>query len=69
MAYPSSIIVNKPLCTDIFPHLPCLLKLAKDDNKLLGHYPLISLFSSLSNVFKKSYLSNLVTNGLSFENQ
>ena len=62
VAYPLSIIINQSLCTGIFPNRLKLAKVIplykKDDNKLFGNYRPISLLSSLSKVFEKSYLIN-----------
>ena len=63
VAYPLNIIVNQSLCTGIFPHRVKLAKViiylcTKNDNKLFGNYRPISLLSSLSKMFEKSYLIN-----------
>ena len=60
IALPISVIVNQMLLTGIFPDRLKLAKvkpiLKKDDKNSFTNYRPISLLSSISNIFEKSYL-------------
>ena len=74
---PLSIMINQSLCIGIFPDKLKIAKVIplykKDDNKSFGNYRPISLFSSISKIFKRVAFNQLYTyltsNDLLYESQ